>query len=145
MASRLLSAYHNSTTGTYLTPTRLLRIAIALLAIAIYMPSLSGMAIWDDHALLSGQAIGGGKSLIDCFTHPFLGNYYRPLTSASFYVDRHLWGAGPFFYHQTNILIHMLTTLAVMRLLETAFRKRRIGFLGGFLFAIQPVQVSTVA
>jgi protein O-mannosyl-transferase len=114
-------------------------------SVLIYLPSLGGSLIWDDHVLVGGQAIGGGKSLTACFTKPFLGYYYRPMVSASFFLDRQLWHTTPFGYHQTNILLHLLTTAALAGLLLAAFRRRSVALLGALLFAIQPAQVSTVA
>jgi len=57
--------------------------AVLLIAGAVYLPSLNGLLLWDDYFLVGGSAIGGGKSLIKCFTSPFLSYYYRPMVSAS--------------------------------------------------------------
>lgn len=145
MAPSLLAADRGCRTRTILTPALLMRAAIVALAVALYLPSLGQMAIWDDHMILSGSAIGGGKSLLACFTRPFLGGYFRPLVSVSFYLDRRMWGTGPWFYHQTNVLLHAVTALLLFEVLDIAFRSRRVAFLGGLLFAVEPVQVSTVA
>jgi hypothetical protein len=110
-----------------------------------YARSLDGVFIWDDHEIMSGSAIGGGKRFTDCFTRPFLHNYYRPLVSASFFIERPLFRQTPLLYHQSNILLHVLTTAALMGLLSAAFRQKSIALLGGLLFALQPVQVSAVA
>lgn len=111
----------------------------------LYAHTLTGMLIWDDHVLVGGEGIGGGKTLIRCFTQPFLEHYYRPLVSASFFLDRRVWGVTPFGFHQTNILLHVLTTGALIGLLRTAFRRRSVALAGGLLFAVQPAQVSGVA
>ncbi len=119
--------------------------AVLLIAGAVYLPSLNGLLLWDDYFLVGGSAIGGGKSLIKCFTSPFLSYYYRPMVSASFFLDHQIWGATPFGYHQTNLLIHVMTTGALIGLLLAAFRRRDIAIIAGALFALQPAQVSTVA
>src|SRR5690242_14603812 len=119
---------------------RLACLAILLLAAGVYMPTLSGMPIWEDSRL-----IGGYDSIQECFTKPFLGDYFRPLTALSFYIDHALSGHEPFLYHQTNILIHVLTTAVLIGLFLAAFRSRAVALLGALLFAVQPAQVSTVA
>lgn len=123
----------------------LLCVGIVILSVVVYLGCLTGTFIWDDHAIMNGKAIGGGDSLVRCFTKPFLSNYFRPLVSVSFFLERPLSGKTPLFYHQTNILIHALTTAVVIALLLEAFRRRRIALLGGLLFAVQPVQTSAVA
>jgi tetratricopeptide (TPR) repeat protein len=119
--------------------------AVLLVSGLAYARSLDGVFIWDDHQIMSGSAIGGGKRFADCFTRPFLNNYYRPLVSASFYLERPLFGQTPLLYHQTNVLLHVLTTAVLIGLLFSAFRRRSVALLGGLLFALQPVQVSAVA
>ena len=112
---------------------------------AMYLPAMSGLPIWDDHALISGSGIGGGKSVAACFSEPFLLHYFRPLVSVSFFLDHKLSGSGPFFYHQTNLLIHVITTLLCIVLFRAAFGSRLIAVAGALAFAVQPAQVSTVA
>lgn len=116
-----------------------------ILSALVYLPAMSGLLIWDDHALIGGYGIGGGKSLGACFSEPFLSHYFRPLVSVSFFVDHKLFGPGPFFYHQTNLAIHMVTTLLCLALFHAAFGSRRIAVVGALAFALQPAQVSTVA
>ncbi len=129
----------------FFTPYRLACTGILLLAAVIYFPCMCGTFIWDDKNIMSGAAIGGGKSLLSCFTSVFLESYYRPLMSASFVLEKPLSRHTPFFYHQTNILLHVLTTGFLIGLLRAAFRRRSVALLGGLLFAVQPVQVSAVA
>ncbi|HEV2471924.1 MAG TPA: hypothetical protein VGS41_04620, partial [Chthonomonadales bacterium] len=124
------------------------RLAVCLaLAISglVYLPALSGQAIWDDRNLLNSPSTDCRNSFTGCFTTPFLQHYYRPLVTLSFYLDRKLWNGGLFFYHQTNILLHVLTTAAVIGCGLAAYKSRRIALLCGLLFAVQPAQVSAVA
>lgn len=120
-------------------------LGLFLLSVLAYLPSLKGMKVWDDNALLNGSGIGGGDSLWNALTKPFLGAYFRPLISATFYAENLLWKGNPFFYHQTNILIHAFGSIALAGLLQEAFRSRRIAILGGLVFALAPAAVSTVA
>src|SRR5690242_3940370 len=96
------------------------RMAAVLLSLIAYLPSITGRFIWDDWALTDGSAIGGGHSLLRCFTRPFLNNYYRPIVSASFFLENGLAHRTPVYFHQTNILIHLLTVVAIMAALRAA-------------------------
>ena len=122
----------------------LLTLILAISGIA-YAPAIPGLAVWDDHELIGGSGIGGGDSLIHCFTKPFLHHYFRPLVSLSFYLEHRLSGSGPIFYHTTNIAFHVITTGLIIGMLLCVFRKRAVALLGGLAFAVQPTQVSTVA
>lgn len=124
---------------------RLAFLVVLVLSVVAYLPSLQGLKVWDDNALLDGSGIGGGDSFSDALTKPFLSAYFRPLVSATFFLENRLWHGVPFLYHQTNILFHAATCAALMGLLLLAFGSRRIAALGGLLFALQPTQVSTVA
>lgn len=120
-------------------------LGILVVSILAYVPSLMGLKIWDDDRLLDGSGIGGGTSVVSALTHPFLGAYFRPLVSLSFYFENKWWTGTPFYYHQTNILLHMLACAALMGFVLTAFGSRRLALLSGLIFAIQPAQVGAVA
>lgn len=124
---------------------RLVFLGILILAVIAYLPSLHGLKIWDDDGLLDGSAIGGGKSVLDALTKPFLGAYFRPLVSLSFFVENRLWNGTPFYYHQTNILLHVAACAALIGFVLAAFNRKSLALLSGLLFAVQPAQVSTVA
>lgn len=121
---------------------RLITFGILVLAAALYGAALRGLPLWEDSRLIRDA---GTDSFRECFTRPFLGAYFRPLVSLSFWVDHRLWAGEPFMYHQTNILLHVLTTAVWIGALRAAFGSRRIALVGGLLFAVQPAQVSTVA
>ncbi|HZP81248.1 MAG TPA: hypothetical protein VFB21_06400, partial [Chthonomonadaceae bacterium] len=121
---------------------RLIMFGILILASVLYGPALRGLPIWEDNQLIRAA---GTDSLRECFTRPFLDAYFRPLVSLSFLVDHHFWAGEPFMYHQTNILLHVLTTAVWISALQAAFRNWWIAPVGGLMFAVQPAQVSTVA
>ena len=119
-------------------------IVVFTLSVVLYLPSLMGGAIWDDVDLISGAAFHG-NSLKSAFTHPFLGHYFRPLTSVSFVIDSNFAKETPFFYHQTNILLHALTAVLVALIGFQITRKPLAGVLSGLFFVVQPLQVGAAA
>lgn len=77
---------------SYFTRYRLALFTVLLISGLVYLPALTGLPILDDHLISAGSAIGGGKSLWDCFTKPFLFHYFRPLVSAVFYLEMRGYG-----------------------------------------------------
>jgi tetratricopeptide (TPR) repeat protein len=137
---------------------RLGAIVVLSAALLIYLPSLTGLFVWDDAYLVFRKA--AGRSFAQCFTQPFLYRYYRPLASLSFYVENRIQTRtetrpdgsvrprepNPLFYHQTNILLHVLGAGMVLGMLGAAFPGRRAAsLLGALIFAVQPAQVGAVA
>ncbi len=114
-------------------------------AILIYAGSWTGALVWDDHYLVDGSAIGGGKSLLSCFTTPFLNHYFRPLISVFFFFERKLWHDSPLGYRIVSTLLHAAATGLLLGLLRDAFDSRRAALAGTLLFALQPVQIGAVA
>ena len=126
--------------------------AILLLSAAVYLPSIDGLALWDDRSL-----IGAYRTLRQCIDTPFLQHYFRPLVSITFFLEWRSWGRDASYCHLDNILIHTATTGALIGMLRTLFPNRSSGvppqglpntaiaLLGGLLFAVQPAQISTVA
>ncbi len=130
--------------GRLLTNWRVGLFIILAVSIFIYIPTLTGGAIWDDTELISGSGFGK-NTFLSAFTHPFLKIYFRPLTSASFVLDSSFAKATPFFYHQTNILLHAFTAVMLAYLALAVTKKELAGILAGVFFALQPVQVDATA
>jgi hypothetical protein len=117
---------------------------VILAAFALYIPSLGGAPVWDDVQILSGQGIGGG-TVSGAITQPFLHGYFRPLVSLTLLAENTLFQGATFYYHLVNVLLHAATCAVLMGLLLASFRSRRVAILGGFLFAVHPLLVSTIA
>jgi tetratricopeptide (TPR) repeat protein len=117
--------------------------ALFVASLLLYWPALDGQAIWDDHGLLTGNAIGDG-TLKGALTQPFL-SYFRPGASLSFLLDRTLYGADIFGYHFTNLLLHAGAAVLVAWLGLLLFQSVTAGLVAGLAFAVQPAQVGGVA
>ena len=71
--------------------------------------------------------------------------YYRPLLTVSFMFDAQLSGSNPFFYHLTNVIIHVATSCVVFIFLQKTKIKEEVAFLLSAIFAVHPVLSQAVA
>jgi len=117
---------------------------MAMLVLGLYWQTTEFAPLWDDRLILSGTGIGGG-TLAGALDSLFLGSYYRPFTSLSYAIDRQIWINNAFGYHQTNILLHLLATIAVAWMATVVSQRRDVGAAAGALFATQAAQVAAVA
>lgn len=128
----------------------LLPAAAGLLA---HLPALLGTWVWDDH-LVVGRQLRAFHSLSDVFFPPagipgFSAHYYRPLTTASYLLDRFVFGERPLGFHLTLLVAHALAASLVFLLARSLMDRSREGeqaaLVAGLVFAVHPVHVESVA
>jgi tetratricopeptide (TPR) repeat protein len=95
-------------------------VLVGLAALLAYANSLRNGFVWDDPIILSRQLIVF-HSAGDVFAPPrdipqFSPDYYRPLTIASYLLDRAVGGDRPFAFHLSVVLAHAATALLVYAL-----------------------------
>ena len=82
---------------------------IGVATFAAFLPALSNQLVnWDDYETLLENPHYRGlapANLRWMFTTFFMG-HYQPLSWLSFAADFQIWGADPFGYHLTNLLLH---------------------------------------
>ncbi|MDQ2868679.1 MAG: tetratricopeptide repeat protein [Verrucomicrobiota bacterium] len=122
--------------------------AIFVVAILVYLNSLGGAFISDDHPLILNHPYT--KHLRDFPAIFTAGHYagngsYRPLTTSSFALNYQLSGANPASYHLVNILLHATVSLLVYLLCLRLFRALSVSLVAGFLFAVHPIHTEAVA
>jgi tetratricopeptide (TPR) repeat protein len=106
---------------------------------------------FDDTELLRNRyfIIGDISNIKLAFTtDAFLGtsgSFYRPLQTISIMLDAFIGGPGPFVFHLTNLILHIIGTLCVYWLLITLQYKRLPVLLISLIYAAHPLFVSTVA
>lgn len=71
--------------------------------------------------------------------------YYRPILTISFILDAQLSGESAFFYHFTNVFIHLIASFGVFLFFTSIGYKRVLSFSAGLLFLVHPVLVQAVA
>ncbi|MFN3966660.1 MAG: hypothetical protein ACK4JE_03055, partial [Endomicrobiia bacterium] len=120
-----------------------------------YWGALKNPFIWDDEeTVVSNQFIRKWSNLPKIFTYSLFGekfsgaSFYRPIQTASYFIDYAFWKLNPAGYHLTNLLIHILNTFLVFLI----FRKLPVlnefkitkAFFISLIFLIHPVQTESV-
>ena len=94
-------------------------IAIFALAVLAYANTLGHGFVWDDPMLLE-QKVRFYRGPLDAwFEPPGLPNMrmYRPLEMMSLWIDQSLWWRNGFGFHLTQVLLHAVNGVLVLRLL----------------------------
>ncbi|MBI1922314.1 MAG: tetratricopeptide repeat protein [Geobacter sp.] len=102
---------------------------------------------WDDQLYVTwNETIRGFtfEHLKDAFTRFYIGNY-APIHIISYILDYSIWGLNPAGFLFTNILIHAGNVLLFYALMIRNSVSTGIAFLAGYIFALHPVQVESVA
>ncbi|HEX3728868.1 MAG TPA: tetratricopeptide repeat protein [Opitutaceae bacterium] len=120
------------------------RAALLLVATVLaYLPALRGGLIIDDGQHLTAPELRSLAGLGRIWTSVGATHQYYPLLHSAFWLEHRLWGDAPLGYHLLNVLLHAacagLLVLLLRRLAVPA------AWLAGFLFALHPVNVESVA
>ncbi|MFH0943923.1 MAG: tetratricopeptide repeat protein [Planctomycetota bacterium] len=135
---------------------RLGALLVAAAALLVYLNALGGGFVFDDKPLLLDNPASLRFDRLPLhFTgeegfHKTMGRYYRPLVSVTYAVDRSLGetlfgGIDPRTFHFTNVVIHVLASLAALRLLRLLLENRAAALLAALLFAVHPIHTEAVA
>lgn len=120
-----------------------LGILIALV-LAAYGPSLLGGFLWDDAAYLThNPAVQDPRGLARIWLEADSCPYYHPVLFSVFWLEDRLWDSRPFPCRAVNLALHVLNAGLVVRILRPLLGEASWG--AGFLYALHPVQVATVA
>ncbi|HEX6977505.1 MAG TPA: tetratricopeptide repeat protein [Patescibacteria group bacterium] len=65
--------------------------------------------------------------------------YYRPLLTISYMIDAQFSGNSGFFYHFTDIIIHLIASCLVYLFLTKLKIRKELAFLFSAIFAVHPV------
>src|SRR5215203_4074305 len=126
---------------------------LILLSLLLYLPSLFGQFVFDDHYLLEQNAPMHTKAGIrEAFTEDYYGQsnpryalgYYRPLALLSHWIDGQIWNAAPFGHHLTNVVLHVLVVAILYLLIAALFQDRSLAFLASCIFAVHPAHAASV-
>ncbi|HYT41129.1 MAG TPA: hypothetical protein VEP90_02175, partial [Methylomirabilota bacterium] len=134
-----------------LTAVKAIYIIVSLGFIA-YFNALFGAFVWDDFGqvrenyfihslsnfpkLFTGSTFGAGTVLF--------GRYYRPLMTLSYSIIWSLFGPRPFFFHLTQIMLHIINSILLFVLFRKFFTQQPAFFLS-LIFLVHPINVEAIA
>jgi tetratricopeptide (TPR) repeat protein len=134
--------------GTFIISLLRLRVLagvaiIVLVAFLVYLPSICGEFVYDDHSLLTQNNLiqtFDGLHKIWCTTEP---EDCWPVTYTALWVEWRLWAMYPTGYHVANLILHIVEAMLIWVIL----RKLSIpgAFLAAIIFTVHPVNVESVA
>ena len=135
--------------------TRRAAIGIAVLTIVAYLNSFGGDFVFDDVPEIALNP--AMERLFPPWEAMFRGQKApaRPLPYLSFAIDTHLWGRSPVGYHITNLVVHVVASLALfdlarLTLLSPRLRDRwgsravPLALVIASLWAVHPLQTQAV-
>ena len=110
---------------------------------AAYSSALGAGLVWDDDAHLTKAALRGWDGLWSIWTRVGATQQYYPLLHSAFWAEARLWGSDVRGYHAVNVLLHFVDSALIVLLVRRLHVKG--AWLAGFLFALHPVHVESVA
>ena len=135
------------------TKTVIFLLVLIVIPFFLYMRTLDyGFTDFDDNVIISNVHASGNGSfdLKAAFTHDAFmnakaGAFYRPFQTISFMIDHAIGGEQPQIYHLTNIILHILTVIALYLFLCNLGVKREHSFLLALIFSVHPMMTHAVA
>ena len=129
-------------------------LVVAVLAGSLYLGTLRAGFIWDDHNLVEINAARGSAAdfwrlwVSDFWQTERTSNrsqYYRPLTTSTFLLDRLLYDTRPSGFHLTNVLLYAITCGLAALLFRRLLRSPSLALALALLFAALPAHTENVA
>lgn len=116
-------------------------------ALIAFSSNLNNYFLSDDFAQI-GKILGGDFSVTWGQEY---GGFFRPLFIFSYIVDSRFWGAHPFGYHLTNVILHGVNSWLVFRLGRALFSDvrvrigNRVSLAAAVLFLFHPSHTEAVS
>ena len=142
-------------------PLLIFILLLLALNLFLFLPSMSGDFLWDDKYFVSENSnLLGAHFLRDFWRSPFGGfsgtdenslridrarQFYRPLTSLSYWLDFKLWGLNPAAFHLTNILLQVINSVLLLFLLLRLGMSGASALAAAVLFSVFPTHFENVA
>lgn len=71
--------------------------------------------------------------------------YYRPLLTISLMIDAVIAGAGPHFFHFTNLILHLVSASLLFVFLRKLRYRKDLSFFFSLIFVVHPVLTQAIA
>ena len=127
-------------------------IFLAFLSAVIYVNSVNGEFLMDDHVNITDNAfVKNWRYLPEIFTGD-MGRgsgsdftYYRPLRTVAYTAIYGVWGLDARPYHVFNIILHVITAVLVYGMVSLLYGEGPGAFFTAALYAAHPVHAEVVA
>ena len=107
----------------------------------LYLNALHNPFVYDDyHTVVANASIARLGDLRAIVLH----DVTRPIVNLSYAVDRAVWGTGPFGFHLTSVVLHMLNAVLFWQLVWALTRSSRMATAAASLFAVHPMMTEAV-
>ncbi|MCG8431154.1 MAG: tetratricopeptide repeat protein [Candidatus Omnitrophica bacterium] len=123
-----------------------------LLGLLLYTHVLNGPFLWDDTALVQYNPLIRDWSHLGRIFSSDIGsgfavryNGYRPLSVMSYLIDYTHGGPSPYFFHLTNIFLHILVAVEIFYLVRLSSKDTRTAAVASLIFIVHPVHTQAVA
>lgn len=129
---------------------RAVLVAILVVTALTYHGALRNGFVWDDvYTIVNNRAIDAIGSMPSWFVRPETGSSqtevsYRPVITASFGLDVALWGRDPFWFHATNLAIHLGNILLTYVLAVRLWRRPWSAVIAAGFVALHPINAEAV-
>jgi protein O-mannosyl-transferase len=118
-------------------------IVLCCATLIAYWPSLNGGLVWDDDGHITKRSLQSLRGLWRIWFDLGATQQYYPLLHSAFWLEHWLWGDAVLGYHLVNVAWHALAACLVVLIVK---RLELPGaWLAGFVFALHPVCVESVA
>jgi tetratricopeptide (TPR) repeat protein len=119
---------------------------ISVLGIIVFFNALFNGFVWDDTAYILSNTDIHSFSLSKIWGSSFFNKdgYYRPLPAFYFTLLYAFFQKQAFFYHFSQVVLHIINTFLVFRLFKGFFKKEAALILSLF-FLVHPIMVESVA
>lgn len=108
-----------------------------------HLPALQGSPLWDDDGHLTKPALQSFHGLWRIWFELGATQQYYPLLHSAFWIEHLLWGDATVGYHLTNVILHAVSACLVVLIMKRLSLPG--AWLAGFVFALHPVYVESVA
>jgi len=131
-------------------PAVLFWFALILVSGIAFFPALQGDFIFDDQDFIRDNTAVKEFRVLELLTSHTLTSFdspsglYRPLVTLSYSITHQIVGLNTFYYHLTNILLHIFCSLLVLFIAMKITGDRVKGYLAAIIFAAHPVHSEAI-
>jgi len=124
-------------------------IFLVALTLIIFGNTLFNQFTYDDiRVIVTNRFIASMRNFPRIFTKTYFRETpersYRPVVTATYFLDHAIWRKQPVGYHLTNVLIHVMTVYLLFYFLMHFIRSREACFFAALLFAVHPIVCEAV-